>query len=126
MKVLIAEKDTKFRDLLIQRLKESGLEVYGAGDLFESEEILARTGLGLVVLDIYGFGRQSLEFMEKVLQQNSETKFILITRTDNVLLSIEAMKLGAYDEIAVPVDIAILHKKLLAAVKKPGWSREVD
>ncbi|WP_051294762.1 response regulator [Maridesulfovibrio bastinii] len=126
MKVLIAEKNNKFRELLVQRLNESGLEVYGSGDLIESEEIITQLGLKYVVLDISGFGRQSLEFMQNVLRRDSGIKFILITRKDNVPLSIEAMKLGAYDEIAVPVDIAILNKKLLAAAAKPGRSREVS
>lgn len=126
MKVLIAEKNNKFRELLVQRLNESGLEVYGSGDLIGSEEIVIQLGLKYVVLDISGFGRQSLEFMQNVLKRDSGIKFILITRTDNVPLSIEAMKLGAYDEIAVPVDIAILKKKLLAAAEKPGRSREVS
>lgn len=126
MKVLIAEKDTKFRELLVQRLKESGLEAYGSGDLVESEDILAHEGITSVVLDISGFGRLSLEFMGEMLSRDSEIKFILIKKNDNVPLSIEGMKLGAYDEIAVPVDIAILHKKLLAAENSRGRSLEAD
>ncbi len=114
MKVLIAETDTEFREHLIQRLDES-------------VRLLEHTGINLVVLGLSGFGRPSLAFMEEVLEKARETKFVLINRTGNVSLSIEAMKLGAYDEIAVPVDIAVLHKKLLAAAGGPeGHGKQVE
>lgn len=127
MKVLIAETDTEFREHLIQRLEESGLEVHGSGNLDESVRLLESTGINLVVLGLSGFGRPSLAFMEEVLGKARETKFVLINRTGNVSLSIEAMKLGAYDEIAVPVDIAVLHNKLLAAAGGPeGHGKQVE
>lgn len=112
MKIMIVEKDPKFREHLVRRLEGEGLEVLHSGNLEEAEKLIRAKDLNGVVLGLSGFGRSSLNLMEMISTSIPGLKVILINRNNRIPLSIEAMNLGACAEISVPVDIATLARTL--------------
>ncbi len=114
LSVLIVEDDAKFRDHLVQRLSLREFRVLGAALDDAAAELAGRERVRAVVLDISGPRARVLSFLEKVRKASPESRVILINRTADVSLSIEAMKLGASDEVTAPVDIEMLERKIRA------------
>lgn len=112
MKIMIVEKDPEFREHLVLRLEDEGLDISGAGTLEEAERLIRENRFDGIVLGLSGFGRSSLNLMEFISTDIPELKVVLINRHNKIPLSIEAMNLGACAEISVPVDIAALVKTL--------------
>lgn len=112
MKIMIVEKDPEFREHLVLRLEDEGIDISGAGTLEEAEILIRENRFDGIVLGLSGFGRSSLNLMEFISTDIPGLKVVLINRHNKIPLSIEAMNLGACAEISVPVDIAALVKTL--------------
>lgn len=113
--VLVVETDEGFRGNLAQRLESRGCVVASAGGAEGVGRQAAEMDADAVLVDLAEFGRGSLKIIEDVARHQPQARVILLSRIKDVALSIEAMKLGAFDEITMPVDIDALMKKLLAA-----------
>ena len=109
---MIVEKDSEFREHLVLRLRDEGLNVAESGNLEDAEKFIRENELDGIVLGLSGFGRSSLKFMKDISSIVPDLKVVLINRHNKIALSIEAMNLGASAEISVPVDIANLVKTL--------------
>ncbi|MDD4952641.1 MAG: response regulator [Desulfovibrionaceae bacterium] len=115
MRVLLVESDRSFRGHLCAALAGAGFET-SAVDGFDEALDLARGGrFRAVMVGVRGRRREPLDFISKVSKGCPGVKVILINHTGEVPLSIEAMKLGAHDEVPVPVDVDDLARKLRAA-----------
>lgn len=119
MNVLIFEADAEFRDHLAQRLGERGFSALQVGGPEEALRVVAAEKIGAVILGIGGLRRKALAFMERLLEDNPGVRVILINRSGDVSLSIEAMRMGAFDEVPAPVDMEMLENKLRAPRKTP-------
>jgi DNA-binding response OmpR family regulator len=120
MRLLVIEDDHLLRDNLVHHLLQRGFTVFAAtvreevGALLESERIeVALLGLG-------GLRRQGLGLLSLIKSESPDTAVILMTTPDLLQLSIEGMKLGAFDDIQVPYDIDLLCSKIKEAKKSDG------
>jgi len=119
MNVLIFEADAEFRDHLAQRLAERGFSVLQAGGRDEALRLASLEDVGAVILGIGGLRRKALAFMERLREDRPGLRVILINRSGDVSLSIEAMQMGAFDEVPAPVDMEMLEQKIRAPRKTP-------
>lgn len=117
MKVLILEADTEFRTHLIQRLSALGFDVVGCGNPEEAVGMAIKERADAVVLGLSGFRGAALAFLADVREKCPEPPIILINRAGDMTLSIEAMKLGAVDEVTAPVHVEDLAGKLRDVAK---------
>ncbi|WP_243544872.1 response regulator [Pseudodesulfovibrio tunisiensis] len=115
MKVLIVDADTDFGDHLARQLAKRGVEVFRARREDEVRDTACREKVHAVLLGLYGRDRALLSILRAVKAACPQSQFILINHAADVPLSIEAMKLGAFDEIAAPVDMEELLVKLHSA-----------
>ena len=113
MHVLIIEADDTFRNLLARRLAAKGFAVSVTGDLDEGRRMACREVPGAILLSVSGFRHQALSFIEDMGRDCPGSRVVILNPGD-MSLSIAAMKQGAVDEVAAPVDMAELAAKLRA------------
>ncbi len=114
MQALIYEVDAAFREHLAQRLAERGFRVFQASDGEEAVRLAMTQSVWAVILGLGGLRSKALSFMDRLREECPRCRVIIINRSGDLSLSIEAMKLGAFDEIAAPVDVEMLEKKIRA------------
>lgn len=86
---------------------ESEREVVG---IFESEKTIH-----VAVVDIQLAEKKGLRCVEFIKHNYNKTEVIILNNTDQIGLSIQGMRLGAFDDIMVPFDMETLKEKILMA-----------
>jgi len=116
MHVLLIDADDDFRRNLADRLSKRGLTVRDTGDAEEAARLAHGENAEAILAGLSSPKEPLLYFLSEYRQERPESTVILINHSGEVSLSIEAMKLGAVDEVGVPVDLEELLGKLRAAV----------
>ena len=106
--VLIIEEEGALRENLSRRLRLEGFDILdagGAGDL----ELMPDSGpADVLLLGLGGLGDKGLSLLRTIRSRWPLAPVILLSRPGQLNISIAAMKLGAFDEILVPFDMATL------------------
>ena len=108
-KVLIVDDDKSVRDFLERFLKQKGylwVQSVKAGQ--EALDIIKKEDIKLVLLDIKLPGMDGIEVLRKIKELKKDTEVIMITGFPEEATAKEALKLGAYDYIMKPFDLAYL------------------
>jgi DNA-binding NtrC family response regulator len=116
MKVLIVDADEGFRNHLAQRLIRQGLTVHETDNAEEAHSMACQEKIDAVLVGLSSPKQTLLSFLREIRQNCPKSTVILINHSDDVPLSIEAMKHGAFDEVSTPVDLEELLRKLDAAL----------
>ncbi|MBF0119355.1 MAG: response regulator [Desulfobacterales bacterium] len=114
-KVLIIESDDFFRKKLSEHLKFGKYKVFELSNATDIGEFLNNNDIDVVLLCIKGFKQISLSILKEIKKKSPFTEVILIVPLDDLSLSIEGMKLGAFDDLLIPFDIETLLQKVKAA-----------
>jgi DNA-binding response OmpR family regulator len=120
MRLLVIEHDHLLRDNLVHHLRQRGFTVLAGTAREEVGRALSNDRIDVVLLGLGGLRRQGLALLSLIKQDSPGTEVILMTTSDCLHLSIEGMKLGAFDDIQVPYDIDIL----CAKIKKTQGNRD--
>jgi len=95
--LLVVDDEAEFREVLVQRLRRRGFNVYeaseGAAALAETE----RRQFAAAVIDLMMPTMPGLELLEKLKAADPECEVIMLTGSATVETAVKAMKLGAYD-----------------------------
>jgi two-component system, NtrC family, nitrogen regulation response regulator GlnG len=105
-KVLIADDDESIVWVLDRFLSEKRLKALIARDGVEAEKLIGTEGLKLAIIDINMPGRDGLEILKGLKGRGVNIPVIIMTAESTMGNAIEAMKLGAFDYIAKPFDLA--------------------
>jgi DNA-binding NtrC family response regulator len=117
-KLLIVEADDLFRENLTRCLTDAGLKVYPADVADEAEEILKRKDCDVALIGLVGLGREGLRLLRSIKELRPLTEVILIAGHGQLALSIEGMKLGAFDDFRIPLDTQSLLQRVQEACKQ--------
>jgi DNA-binding response OmpR family regulator len=117
MRLLVIEDDLLLKDNLVHHLLQRGFTVFAATTREEVGAILETERIVVALLGLGGLRRRGLELLSQIKAESPDTAVILMTTPDLLQLSIEGMKLGAYDDIQVPYDIDLLCSKIKEARK---------
>ena len=118
IRVLIVEMNKKFRKDLAKRLNQFGYKTFEAENSTDTERIIKQKKIDVVVLGINRFGRGGLSILEMIGEKSPSAKVILLNDSENIFLSIAGMKLGAFDDLLLPVDLEALRKRIEEAYQK--------
>jgi DNA-binding NtrC family response regulator len=120
VQVLIIEADDDFRRKISKRLHLEGTMVFEACDESEAIQIILNRNIDVVLLGGKVVGQSRLQYLKFIKATTPSTEVILITPLSDhsLFTSIEAMKLGAFDELPMPLDIEILLNRIHAARKQ--------
>ena len=113
--LLVVERHEPFRKKLESRLSREGFAVHAVEDAEQMEVALETVSVDVAVLGLQGYGRGGLRFLQRIKQRQPGAEVILLVSGAQLLLSMEGMKQGAYDDLLIPVDMNRLLEKIRAA-----------
>jgi len=103
--ILIVDDEIRYRDLYRQVLESAGFSVREAASAEEALDIIQTASPSLVVTDVRMPGASGIELLRMTREKQPATPFLLVTAYADVRGSVSAMKLGAVDYLAKPVDL---------------------
>ncbi|ADK85022.1 two component, sigma54 specific, transcriptional regulator, Fis family [Desulfarculus baarsii DSM 2075] len=110
--VLIVDDEAGYRQLYAQALSRAGYETIAAADGLQALQMIEAKRPELVLCDVRLPGLDGLELLRRGRRERPDLPFLLITAHAEVGQAVRALKLGAVDYLAKPVD----SDQLLAAV----------
>jgi two-component system response regulator RegA len=105
MRILIIDDDETFNGVLKRALGRRGFEAEGATD---PESAIVRARLAppdCVVLDLNLAGCSGLALIEPLLAINPECRIVVLTGYASIATAVDAVKLGAVQYLAKPVEV---------------------
>lgn len=123
--VLVVDDEENARDFITDYLKESGYEVISVGTLEEARSCLQRGDCDVILLDVTlpdGYGPNLLY---ETAHLPVKPPIILITGFGNIEMAVEAMKNGAHDFFAKPIQLPRLEQSIQRAYEVIAMRREL-
>jgi DNA-binding NtrC family response regulator len=117
VQILIVEADEAFRRTVTERLRSDGAVVFEAGNEPEARDIVQRHNIDVVLLGGKGIRQSGLPLLRLLKESQPMIEVILLSLAEHhsLYVSIEAMKLGAFDDILIPCDIKTLLDRIHTA-----------
>jgi DNA-binding NtrC family response regulator len=117
-KLLIADDERHIVEGLQMLLQEEGYDVETATDGKQAWEKLETGAFGLVLADLKMPKMDGLELFARMREKELDSEIIIITGKGTVASAVEAMKHGAYDYMAKPLDLDRLKALIPKALEK--------
>ncbi len=125
--VLIFEDEAENLRSLTKALEKVGYEVKGFQNPRDGMAYFAARGdIDLVLTDLRMPGMDGMEVLKRVKESEPSVGVLLITAFGSVESAVQAMKVGADDYLAKPVDLYELRRRVQALVEKRRLKNEVD
>jgi len=112
-RILIVDDEIRFRELYGRVLETAGYEIRAAGSAEEALEIIRRDAPDIVLSDVRMPGASGIDLLRTTRLDHPALPFLLVTAYADVRDAVQALKLGAVDYLAKPVDL----DELLTAVR---------
>ena len=115
LSVLVVDSEPLIRARFLRRFVGSGFKAHEAETAAEAFRLLGQHDLDTVVIDLESLGREALGLIRFVREKQDPAEVIVLTGPTTVSRAIEAMKLGVFDDLLVPVDLDALTQRIRAA-----------
>jgi two-component system response regulator PilR (NtrC family) len=116
-RALIVDDEPDIRELLAITLGRMQLEVTTAGDYATAVKQLGGQRFDLVLTDMRLPDGDGLDLVEWIQSHRPGVPVAVITAHGNVEAAVRALKLGAFDFISKPLDLAALRRLITATLK---------
>ena len=103
-KILVVDDERAIRSTLKEILEYENYSVIDAADGLEALELIKNDQFDVILLDIKMPRMDGLEVLEEI-QKTSDTPVVMISGHGTIETAVEAIKKGAYDYIAKPLDL---------------------
>jgi DNA-binding NtrC family response regulator len=113
--LLIVEKDIFLYEHLSVRLGSKDYRIFKPGQPTETKRILKRKDIDVVLLDFNGLKREGLALLKMIKKMRPAVQVIIINSAEQLSLSIEGMRLGAFDDLFIPFDLEALIERIKEA-----------
>ncbi len=120
--LLLVDDDDQIRQLLREVGQREGFEVLEAADGLVALDMLRRRHMDLVLLDLHMPRVNGLEVLRSVRTSGSSSQIALMSGGARVEEAVEAIKLGATEYFAKPLDMPLV-RALLAAMRRQFQDR---
>jgi DNA-binding NtrC family response regulator len=125
-RILIVDDDEQIRSLMVDFFKTLPYETVVAADGAEALEKISQVEVDCIISDLMMPDMDGIELLKQIRAQGKKIPFIMITGYPTVDTAIEAIKEGAYDYVAKPVQLnevrfkveRVLHIKYLERSNK--------
>jgi two-component system response regulator PilR (NtrC family) len=116
-RALVVDDEPDIRELLSITLERMQIAVTVAGDCATAKRELAAADFDLCLTDMRLPDGDGLGIVEWIQQHKPEIPVAVITAHGNVETAVRALKLGAFDFISKPLDLAALRRLVSATLK---------
>ncbi|HBT89008.1 response regulator [Desulfobacter sp.] len=124
VKILIVDDEKDFVEMFSLRLTRQGEKVSTAYSGQEALDLLEKTAVDVVILDIRMPGMDGIETLKKIKASHPLVEVILLTGHGSTETAVEGMKEGAFDYLMKPADFEDISKKLANAWKRKDEQEE--
>ena len=124
VKILIVDDEKDFVEMFSLRLTRQGEKVSTAYSGQEALDLLEKTAIDVVILDIRMPGMDGIETLKKIKAAHPLVEVILLTGHGSTETAVEGMKEGAFDYLMKPADFEDISKKLANAWKHKDEQEE--
>ncbi len=104
-KILIIDDEKSIRKTLREILEYESFKVDEAADGMEGFSLFGKEKYDLILCDIKMPKMDGIEFLEKVMATGSDTPIVMVSGHGNIETAVDAVKKGAFDYIAKPLDL---------------------
>jgi DNA-binding response OmpR family regulator len=111
-RVLVVDDEPNAVELLQEFLTGKGYEVITAANGKEALQKLKAERPHLILLDVRMPGMNGLEALRQIREIDREVGVIMVTAVNEEETGREALRLGAFDYIVKPLDLAYLERSL--------------
>ncbi len=119
-RALVVDDEADIRELLGITLERMDIDVVTAADLATATRHLRATQFELCLTDMHLPDGDGLTLVEWIQNNRPQLPVAVITAHGNVESAVRALKLGAFDFISKPLDLAALRKLITATLKLSG------
>jgi two-component system response regulator PilR (NtrC family) len=116
-RVLVIDDEPDIRELLNLTLSRMGLDVTTAEDLTEARQALQDHNFSFCLTDMRLPDGNGLDLVEEISEQYPDLPTAVITAHGKIEDAVYALKMGAFDFVSKPVDLAVLRKLVNTALK---------
>ncbi len=116
LNTLLVDDDRAFSSVAAAALQREGLPVTVAHSLHEARKVWSSKGFDLVVLDRRLPDGDGLEALAELKTQLPNAMVVMVTAHGDIASAVEAMRLGAADYLAKPIELSDLVFKARRAV----------
>lgn len=106
--MLIIEDDDTFSATLVRALKRRGYAVVAARSVEDAPAQAEANAPDRVVLDLNLDGASGLNLIPRLMELNPACRIVVLTGYASITTAVDAIKLGAVQYLAKPVDISTL------------------
>jgi DNA-binding NtrC family response regulator len=124
--VLVVDDEDNAREFVGALLEKKGYEVIQAATLGEAREKVKKGVGDVVLLDLQLKGEYGLNLLYETSAMALRPPIIVITGFGDIETAVDAMKNGATDFLAKPLNVAQLEKSLTRACETVAMRRELD
>jgi putative nucleotidyltransferase with HDIG domain len=125
LRVLVVDDEANVRKLLCQRLSREGYQCEEAGGADEALAKLKAKPADLMILDIKMPGKSGMELLPEIKAAYPDTAVMMATALNDINISIQCMKEGAYDYICKPFNLAEVVLSAEGVLEKQRLEREI-
>lgn len=106
--ILIIEDDAAFSATLLRALKRRGYVAEAANNGVVALDLVQKAAPAKIILDLNLAGESGLELIPRLLEISPASRIVVLTGYASISTAVDAIKLGAVQYLAKPVDIDTL------------------
>ena len=125
-RVLIVDDEAFVRRSLRERLTADGHDALEAGLASEAFDVMARTAIDLILLDLELPGSDAIGVVNEIAEDRAETQVISMSEPSKVGRAVEAMASGAFDYVSKPLNLDEVSIRVKRALEVMDLRREVE
>ncbi len=114
---LIVDDEADIRELIEMSLLPLGVTCLAAANLQEARTSLKRKSFNFCITDLRLPDGNGMELVAHIQKQYPKLPVAVITAHGNVETAVEALKVGAFDFISKPFDVAVLRNLVTTALR---------
>ena len=118
IRILAVDDEASQRELVSGYLKKQGFEVFTAAGGESALELFRQAPMELILTDQRMPGLSGLDLLKAAREINPETQVIVMTAYGSVETAVEAMRDGAADYVAKPLNLDELRQKIQRIVEQ--------
>ena len=116
--ILVVDDEHFIREIICRKLNGSGFECDSAPSAEDALARIAQNDYDCVLSDIHMPGMSGVDLLRQIKLRNQDLAVILITGAPDIDAALEAMRLGAYDHLSKPLNLAALEMTVDRALEK--------
>lgn len=124
-RVLVVEDDEALSKLVVRVLAAEGYEASAVRSAAEAVGALSGHLFDIVLLDIRLPDGDGVEVLRRIKERDAGVEVVILTGYPDVASAVEALKLGAFDYLSKPVDLAVLVRTVAQIVERSRLRQEV-